>query len=170
MDMSMSKLRELVMDREDMACCSPWGRKESDTTEWLSWTDAYLRQLLWKLNELILKALRTCSVHHNCYNWYCYLPQRWINPLSLRGPPFGNPALSRSLHSKSPLVKPQGLAFCPCAIRASEHKFLELECLQENVVQPSHGSPFLYSLFLALVFSKNGYELDISYYFCTTSS
>ena len=21
------------------ACCSPWGHKESDTTEWLSWTD-----------------------------------------------------------------------------------------------------------------------------------
>ena len=32
MDMSLSKLREFVMDRE-LACCSPWGRKESDTTE-----------------------------------------------------------------------------------------------------------------------------------------
>ena len=31
MDMSLSKLPELVMDRE--ACCSPWGRKELDTTE-----------------------------------------------------------------------------------------------------------------------------------------
>ena len=30
MDMSLSKLWELVMD---MACCSPWGLKESDTTE-----------------------------------------------------------------------------------------------------------------------------------------
>ena len=25
-----------------LACCSPWGRKESDTTEWLNWTDTYL--------------------------------------------------------------------------------------------------------------------------------
>ena len=32
MDMSLSKLRELVMDRE--AC--PWGRKESDKTERLN--------------------------------------------------------------------------------------------------------------------------------------
>ena len=26
-----------LMDRE--VCCSPWGRKESDMTEWLNWTD-----------------------------------------------------------------------------------------------------------------------------------
>ena len=31
MDMSLSKLQELVMDRE--ACFSPWGRKKSDVTE-----------------------------------------------------------------------------------------------------------------------------------------
>ena len=37
--MDMSRLRELVMDNrvmESLACCSPWGRKESDTTERLN--------------------------------------------------------------------------------------------------------------------------------------
>ena len=33
MDMSLSKLRELVMDRE---ACSPWGFKESDTADQLN--------------------------------------------------------------------------------------------------------------------------------------
>ena len=37
MDMSLSKLWELVMGRE--VCCSPWGCKESDSTEWLNWTE-----------------------------------------------------------------------------------------------------------------------------------
>ena len=33
MDMSLSKLQELVMDREP---CSAWGHKQSDTTEQLN--------------------------------------------------------------------------------------------------------------------------------------
>ena len=34
MDLSLSKLRELVI-KGGLACCSPWGCKESDTTEQL---------------------------------------------------------------------------------------------------------------------------------------
>ena len=33
MDMSLSKLLELVMGQGNLACCSPWGRKQFDTTE-----------------------------------------------------------------------------------------------------------------------------------------
>ena len=36
-DMSLSKLQELVLNRKP-GCCSPWGRKELDTTERLNWT------------------------------------------------------------------------------------------------------------------------------------
>ena len=35
MDMSLSELRELVVDRQALACCDSWGRKELDTTEQL---------------------------------------------------------------------------------------------------------------------------------------
>ena len=35
-NMSLSKLQELVMDRGSLACCSPRGHKESDTTEQLN--------------------------------------------------------------------------------------------------------------------------------------
>ena len=36
MDMGLGELWELVMDREAWACCSSWGRKESDMTEQLN--------------------------------------------------------------------------------------------------------------------------------------
>ena len=35
MDMGLSKPQEIVKDRS-LACCSPWGHKESDMTEWLN--------------------------------------------------------------------------------------------------------------------------------------
>ena len=28
-----------------LACCDSWGRKESDTTEWLNWTELFMKKL-----------------------------------------------------------------------------------------------------------------------------
>ena len=42
MDMSLGKLWVLVMDRWGLVCCSPWGSKESQTTEQLNWTESAL--------------------------------------------------------------------------------------------------------------------------------
>ena len=36
MDVSLSELRELVMDKGGLACCDSWGRKESDKTQRLN--------------------------------------------------------------------------------------------------------------------------------------
>ena len=43
MDMSLSSLREWVMDREAWSATVHWGRKELDTIEWLNWTDMETR-------------------------------------------------------------------------------------------------------------------------------
>ena len=50
MDMSLSKLQDMVMDRD--ACCAAghWGHKESDMTERLNWTDYKMN--LWPYNHL----------------------------------------------------------------------------------------------------------------------
>ena len=52
---SLSRLQELVMDREawhalwdspwGSPLCSPWGRKESNTTEWLNWIKTYVIEI-----------------------------------------------------------------------------------------------------------------------------
>ena len=44
MDTSLSKLRELVMDREAWRASIHGGLKELDMTEWLNWTE--LNQIL----------------------------------------------------------------------------------------------------------------------------
>ena len=53
MDLSLSKLQEMLKDMEGgMVCCSPWGCKQSDTTEQLN------HKAMW----ILLRSLR-CHVH-----------------------------------------------------------------------------------------------------------
>ena len=38
-DMSLVQAPRVGDRQGSLACCSPWGRKELDTTEWLNWTE-----------------------------------------------------------------------------------------------------------------------------------
>ena len=57
MDMSLSELWELVMDREAMAYCNSWGHKELDTTERLNLTELTrsFDRLMTKIKKIYLK-------------------------------------------------------------------------------------------------------------------
>ena len=56
-DMSLSKLRKLVMDREAWLCCSPCSCKELDTTELMNWIEqeAKISHPLWPKCQDITK-------------------------------------------------------------------------------------------------------------------
>ena len=41
MDVSLSKLQGVGDGQGGLACCSPWGHKQLDTTERLNWTDGW---------------------------------------------------------------------------------------------------------------------------------
>ena len=50
MDMNLSKLWETIKDKGRLACCSPWGCKESDTTWRLDDNKhSELKRRLWKV-------------------------------------------------------------------------------------------------------------------------
>ena len=55
-----------------LACCNSWDRKESDTTEWLNWTDHYgpfLAITLWTVDSILIftSYFQTNSSVPTCY-------------------------------------------------------------------------------------------------------
>ena len=59
MDMNVSKLWQLVMDRESLAYCSPWGRKGSDMNERLNSIKLIYQHSMAVVAQLVKKS--ACS-------------------------------------------------------------------------------------------------------------
>ena len=69
---------EFEQAQGSLACCSPWGYKGSDTTEWLNWSyicliylsmDTYVNSMSWLLQILLQWHWGTC-IFSNCgFRW-----------------------------------------------------------------------------------------------------
>ena len=58
-------------------CCSAWGHKESDMTEWLKWTDTSERGI----NTYDLFFLKACTTYWDKFNWKN--PELWQGRIQL---------------------------------------------------------------------------------------
>jgi len=56
----------------DLLCCSPWGLKELDTTEWVNWTDWWIWHFRFLYN-IVLYSIGLTSITSHIHNWvYCF--------------------------------------------------------------------------------------------------
>ena len=58
-----------------LACCDSWGRKESDTTEWLNWPELMLPQLVIS----VLHSLSASSAHHHEFHFFPGVSVSWCS-------------------------------------------------------------------------------------------
>ena len=69
--------------QRNLACCSPWGHKESDTTDWLNWTDPLQLEKKWQPNSVFLPGKshgrRSLAGHSP---WGCRVRHDWGTELN----------------------------------------------------------------------------------------
>ena len=59
-----------------LACCSPWGGKESDTTKWLNWTDLNIRMKIRAI--LLFEFTMNCKAVETTHNISKHTMQGWF--------------------------------------------------------------------------------------------
>ena len=62
MDVSLSELQEFGDGQGGLACCDSWGRKESDTTERLNWTEGFYVEFSWASLAIIHRSISSCQL------------------------------------------------------------------------------------------------------------
>ena len=62
-----------VGDRQGgLVCCDSWGRKESDTTEWLNWTEINERMSCTWIWKITIVKMSICSILTDRVNWLAW--------------------------------------------------------------------------------------------------
>ena len=75
-DMSLSNLREMVKENGSLACCSPWGCKESNTTDWLHNSNNFC--LIFWLSKLIFSEVRFHYILYYEWKWMIKLLKKQV--------------------------------------------------------------------------------------------
>ena len=73
MDMSLNKLPGVGDGQGGLACCSPWGHKESDTTERLNWAEILVNSQALCFTDCQPLSLSEYTVHANT-SFLCPMP------------------------------------------------------------------------------------------------
>ena len=62
-----------------LACCNSWGRKESDTTEWLNWTELYYTAVGWNVQYMSIRSLQSTVLFKSSVSLLIF----WLDVLSI---------------------------------------------------------------------------------------
>ena len=98
MNMSLSELRELVMGQGGLVCCDSWGRKESDTTERMNWTE--LNTTTTQFPLLCFLSCMLASPGKYTPRFLLEMPQEISTPISKSNSPNSCPFfMNKDIHS-----------------------------------------------------------------------
>ena len=72
-------------EQGSLVCWSPWGHRESDTTEWLNWTEAHFwKHIVWM--SLCMWTVISLEFLYSLYLFYKERPQKMPKNTSMKDP------------------------------------------------------------------------------------
>ena len=132
MDMSLSKLWELVMDRDrerqdrerqgSLVCCDSWGRKELDTTEWLNWTSLCFMKI-----NLVQASINTSTLRLSTFLDVNKHPKYNYSPHLLYNNKFQSCFLAFKLIEHLSIQKLNSIYFSPSWLNNSLQKVIYMQ-------------------------------------------
>ena len=118
--------------QRSLVCCSPWGLKESDTTEWLNWTEnSYQASGIWKTRATSItrtKLLR--ALVSPCFtSEFSIFRSPQLNPVPLSYPTTGSDLLRSILSGNKEAAKGS------CKLKSQQQKWQEQKIKGKNLMK-----------------------------------